>query len=461
MEISDKTIRSQKIAVIGCGKTGIGVANLLASWGGDVHMYDEKSKDSLNSQSLLPAVKLFGGPMAEALTKFKLIVKSPGVPSTVHALRKAAAAGAKIIGELDVVSAYLPKPIIGITGTNGKTSVTSLTGQAIENAGHTVFVGGNIGVSMAENIPKFKAFEFSVLELSSFQLEDTRSFHPQTAVLLNITPDHLNRHSNIEEYTRCKSKIFARQEACDTAILNADNPATAGIVKELRSKVILFSLNKTVQNGACIDKDTVVISDEGVKKPLLRLDELSVAGRINIENLMAMALAATSVGVSTAVVRETMLNFNGFPHRIEHIAQIGGVDFINDSKGTNVGAVEMSLKSLPGPIILIAGGRDKESDFTALKPLIRSKVKTLFLIGEAKEKIQKQVDFHNTVLCSSLKEAVLAANTTAKAGESVLLSPACASFDMFASYEDRGRQFRKIVETLAKSGESSNEKYRI
>jgi len=455
MEISSKSVRNKMVAVIGCGKTGIGVANLLASWGGNVSMYDEKSKDSLDCQSLLPTVKLFGGPISDALTKFKLIVKSPGVPGTVPALQKATAAGAEVIGELEVVSAYLPKPIIAITGTNGKTSVTSLTGQALKNEGRAVFVGGNIGISMAENIPAFNAFDSSVLELSSFQLEDTKSFHPQIAVLLNITPDHLNRHSNMQEYIRCKSKIFANQEPRDTAILNADDPAVTDIIKRLRSKVLLFSLRNAVPNGAYVNNGVIVTSDDGIENPLVHLDELSAAGCTNIENLMAMALAAASVGVSPAVVRETMLNFNGFSHRIEHIAQINGINFINDSKGTNVGAVEMSLKSLAGPIILIAGGRDKDGDFRPLKQIIDKKVKTLFLIGEAKEKIQKQVDFQNTVLCSSLKEATLAASDSAENGDSVLLSPACASFDMFAGYEDRGRQFKVIVEQLAKSGEPS------
>jgi len=433
-----ENLKNKRTAVIGCGKTGIGIANLLSSWGSDVFVFDDNPKAEENAEGLLPQIrKIFG--TGYSLEGIEVIVKSPGVSKNIAPLIAAANTGIPIFGELDIVSSYLPKPVISVTGTNGKTTVTTLIAKIMKMAGYKTFVGGNIGVSIAEAVPKLHDFQTSVLEVSSFQLEDTANFHPQTAVFLNLTQDHLNRHGNMDSYRECKTRIFKNQIEGDTAIINADY---AEVAKGLKANVLLFSTKAPVSRGAYLENNKIVIKREK-KTPIVSLDKLSVPALINIENLMAAALAVGDV--DREIIKEALINFKSLPHRMEHVANINGVDFVNDSKATNVGAVEMSLKSSSTPIILIAGGQDKKSNFATLAPLIKQKLTTLFLIGEASEKINKQVQFKNTVFCSSLDEAVLESCLAARKGDTVLLSPACASFDMFDSYEDRGERFKESV----------------
>lgn len=491
-------MNGKKIVVFGLARSGVGAANLLARLGADVIVTDKKTKDELAEfiKKLSPFVKLrLGGHPDDIFRDIDLIVVSPGIPLDIQPLVKAKKEGIKIIGELELayqtVENYklqatknkarkieqAPPHFFAITGTNGKSTTTKLLGLMFDESGSRTLVGGNIGNALTEEIfnlineqgpsstnktagSKFKLpLDNIVAEVSSFQLESIDKFRPKGAAILNITPDHLDRYHSMDEYRAAKAQIAVNQGKDDFLVLNADDPEVMKVKTERlkekgnKQKVFYFSRRKAV-NGVYL-KDGVVYSnivsaDKSAKSfKLIRADDIRIKGVHNLENAMAASAMALLAKCSVEAVRNALMEFPGLEHRLEFVRELDGVDYINDSKGTNVGAVIKSLESFSRPVILIAGGRDKAGDFTLLRRLIKQKVKNLILIGEAKEKINKAVgDVTNVVYSDSLKSAVVMARKNSKRGDVVLLSPGCASFDMFMDFEDRGRQFKKIVRGL-------------
>ncbi len=482
-------LKDKRVTIVGLARSGVGAANLLYGLGADVTVTDKKGPQELEAflKKLNPGIKLeLCNHPAGVFEKADLIVISPGVPLNTLTLKTASEKGIKIIGELElayqIIKGQEPAlslskgsrvegqgegtscpSFLAITGTNGKSTTTTLVYEMLKNGGFNTILGGNIGNALTEEIQKAISYQLSaisyiVAEVSSFQLESIDEFWPKGAAILNITPDHLDRYPSMNEYIYAKCRIFLNQGEGDFLVLNADDPTTKIVeseklkVKSERPRVFYFSRQKEVE-GAYY-RDGIIyfnIPEFNLQPSIFNLQPstFKIKGVHNIENAMAASLMALLSGCSPDAVMHTMQTFPGLEHRLEFVREIDGVKFINDSKGTNVGAVIKSLESFNEPVILIAGGRDKDSDFTILRPLIKEKVKSLILIGEAKDKIGKAVgDVTEVFMEDDLKSAVLRAKNEASAGNVVLLSPACASFDMFRDFEDRGRQFKKAVMEL-------------
>lgn len=443
-------LKNKKALVVGLARSGVSAVRLLLREGAKVTVTDTAGKDKLvGAVSRLKGLSIsyeLGGHNPETFLKSDLIIISPGVPYKSEYLLKAKEKGIPVISEIELAYNLLKPPIIGITGTNGKSTVTTLTGELIKACKRNVFVGGNLGTALTDAVLSDKKWDAAVAEISSFQLETIRDFRPKTAVLLNITPDHLDRYASMDEYVWAKARIFENQDKNDFAILNADDPYTAGITKKMNADVILFSRLKDVKRGVYIKGSDIVSNISGKDEIVIKTDELGIKGVHNIENAMASIAAAQLSGCPVEFMRPVLKRFAGLEHRLELVKTINGVKYINDSKGTNVGAVVKSLEGFSEPVILIAGGLDKGGDFTPLRGLVKEKVKCLILIGKAKDKIAEAVGgLTDTIFASSLEDAVNIASHKADKGDVVLLSPACASFDMFKNYEERGRVFKEAV----------------
>lgn len=475
--------KGKKITVVGLARSGAGAANLLAKTGAFVTVTDKKTPNELSKfiEKLDPSINLaLGEHPLEFFENADLIVISPGVPLNIPPLKKAKAKGIRVIGELELAYHMLRQTnteFFAITGTNGKSTTTTLLYEIIKNSGLKAILGGNIGNALTDEVYKNIAIlEHSgqgadaqtsdkvrvIAEVSSFQLETIDKFHPNGAAILNITPDHLDRYSSMSDYIDAKCRIFLNQIANDFLVLNADDPVTDEILKRLKMRsnsvktsgmpdVFYFSRKNEVKG--CFYTDGVIHFNLPEHPSLssfkLYTSSFKITGVHNIENAMAASLMALLAGSSMEAVAGILRDFPGLEHRLEFVRDIGGVKYINDSKGTNTGAVIKSLESFDVPVILIAGGRDKDSDFSVLKPFISVRVKALILIGEAKEKIKKALGNTTEVFIEdSLKSAVIKAKQIALPKDVVLLSPACASFDMFIDFEDRGRQFKNIVMEL-------------
>jgi UDP-N-acetylmuramoylalanine--D-glutamate ligase len=377
-----------------------------------------------------------------------LIVVSPGVPLDTPELVQARNFGRPIIGELELAARFLRGKTLAITGSNGKTTSTTLVGEILEEAGFNTLVGGNIGVPVVALIDESTPDTWSVLEVSSFQLESTEQFHPEIAVILNITPDHLDRHGTFENYARAKERIFAAQTPEDFVVLNADNARAAQAAPHARSRVYWFSLDRTVPQGAWVEAGHVVYraaKDAAVER-IIPLTGIPLKGEHNVENVLASVCAARLAGAAPDAIRRAIEKFKAVEHRLEYVATINGVEFFNDSKATNVDATAKAVAAFNHPIHLILGGKDKNSDYTQLSELLRQHVRAIYTIGSAASKIESQlrgvVSLHS---CETLDKAVSAAAAAARPGEIVLLAPACSSFDQFESYEHRGRVFKELV----------------
>jgi UDP-N-acetylmuramoylalanine--D-glutamate ligase len=463
-----------RITVVGLARSGAGAARLLADMGAVVTVTDSKTARELaDIVSTLPAsVSLcLGSHPDEIFSAADMIVVSPGVPLDIKPLADAKTEGKRIIGELELayqiiesqMAAEKAIPFLAVTGSNGKSTTTTLLNHMMQAAGFKTMFGGNIGNALTEEILKMNREntvpDAVVAEISSFQLEAIETFRPHIAAILNITPDHLDRYHSMEEYRDAKAAIFQNQHEPDILILNADDPETMELYEaRLREgdrgpHVYFFSRTNKVK-GLYV-KDGVIIvnlSDQNQKEAILQLidtQDIRIKGVHNLENAMAASAMALLAGCPVEVVRDSLKEFPGLEHRLELVRELDGVKYINDSKGTNVGAVIKSIESFSEPLILIAGGRDKAGEFAALKNLAAEKIKMLVLIGEAAEKIEHALGaVTKTVMAGDLKEAVQIAHATAKEGDVVLLSPACASFDMFRDFEDRGTQFKTIVREL-------------
>ncbi len=445
-------LKGKKVLVVGLGKSGLAAALFLRRRGAQVTVSDIRSAEALAKD--IPAL-LEEGINVEAgghgLLTFRrqdLIVVSPGVPLDTPELVQVRNFGLPIIGELELAARFLKGKSLAITGSNGKTTTTTLVGEILKAAGLPTLVAGNIGVPVVSLIDDSTDDTWSVLEVSSFQLESTEQFHPQLAVILNVTPDHLDRHGSFENYALAKERIFAAQNESDFVVLNADNARAAASSSRSVAQVYWFSLEHAVQQGAWVDGGHILfrMSRDAPVETIMPLAGIPLKGEHNVENVLAAVCASRLAGAPPEVIRTAVENFKAVEHRLEYVATINGVEFYNDSKATNVDATAKAIAAFPGGIHLILGGKDKNSDYTLLSDLLRARVKAVYTIGSAAEKIESHlrgvVSIHS---CETLDKAVASAAAAAHPGDIVLLAPACSSFDQFESYEHRGRIFKELV----------------
>lgn len=446
-------LKGKRVLVVGLAKTGLALIHFLINQRAKILVSERKGAEEFKKiQESLSGLEIdweFGGHSLPFFLKAELIVVSPGVPLNTEPLPKAQKQGLPIVSEVELAYWFLKKPLIAITGTNGKTTTTTLVGQMLQSSQKEVFVGGNIGVPLIDFVAGPQRAEWVVAEISSFQLEAIRKFRPHIAALLNISEDHLDRYANFQEYIAAKAKIFTNQQKEDYAVLNADDPLTFKLAATLPSNVFLFSTQRSVPLGCFLEDGAIIFRGEEGAKERFSLRNLKVKGAHNLENLMAAIIVSRICGCPSLAIQQVINDFPGLEHRMELVGEIKGVKFFNDSKGTNVGAVIKSLMSFEEPIILIAGGKDKGGDYAPLRSLIAAKVKGLALIGEAQGRMEQALGgLTKTVCLATLEEAVAWAFTQATAGDVILLSPACSSFDMFANYQERGQRFKEIVRQL-------------
>ena len=448
-------LKNKKVLVVGLGKSGRSAALFLRSRGAEVTVSDVRSAEQLASEipALLEAgiTVESGGHGMHTFHSQDLIVVSPGVPIDTPELVQAKALGLHIIGELELAARFLKGKILAVTGSNGKTTTTTLLGEILASAGLHTLVGGNIGVPVISLIDESTEASWSVLEVSSFQLETTEEFRPAIAVILNITPDHLDRHGSFENYAGAKERIFAAQSGDDRLVLNADNPRAAAAAVRSRARVFWFSVEHPVSPGAWLENGYLVYraSEGDATESIMPLSEIPLKGAHNIENVLAAVCAARLANVPAAAIRRVVESFQAVEHRLEYVATRKGVEFYNDSKATNVDATAKAIAAFNGGIHLILGGKDKGSPYTVLNELLRERVRAVYTIGAAAAKIESELRGVVTILsCETLEKAVAAAAQAARNREVVLLAPACASFDQFENYEQRGRFFKQLVNEL-------------
>jgi len=450
-------LKNKKILVVGLGKSGLAAALFLRKRGAQVTVSDVRSAEALAKE--IPAL-IEQGIAVEAgghgLLTFRrqdLIVVSPGVPLNTPEIVQVKSFGLPVIGEVELAARYLKGKVLAITGSNGKTTTTSLCGEILAAGGLKVAVGGNIGLPVIALVDESGDNGWSVLEVSSFQLETTETFRPEIAVILNITPDHLDRHITFENYVAAKEKIFARQTAEDKLVLNADDPVTKASAGKANSEVYRFSRKTPVEQGAYVIKGEIVFKSAKDKpaETIVPIANIPLRGEHNIENVLAAVAASRLAGVAPAAIRKAIESFHAVEHRLEFVATINAVDYYNDSKATNVDAAAKAIASFPKGIHLILGGKDKNSDYTQLSVLLRERVNAVYTIGAAAEKIESHIRGDVPIVSAvTLDQAVAKAAEAAKPGEFVLLAPACSSFDQFENYEQRGRVFKELV--LARRG---------
>jgi UDP-N-acetylmuramoylalanine--D-glutamate ligase len=452
MELKNKTV-----LVVGLGKSGLAAALFLRRHGAQVTVSDLRSAAALSKEipSLLEAgiAVEAGGHGLLTFRRQDLIVVSPGVPLLTPELVQVRNLGLPVIGELELAARFLKGEVLAITGSNGKTTTTTLCGEIFSAGGLKTLVGGNIGLPVIEMVDQSAAGAWSVLEVSSFQLETTESFHPRIAIILNITPDHLDRHGTFENYIAMKEKIFANQTGEDYLILNGDDPVTQQAASRAKSQVFWFSRSKIVRRGTFLMNGMVMfrVSERASPMPVFPLADIPLKGEHNVENVLAAVCASCLAGIPAEIIAHTVASFQAVEHRLEFVAAIRGVDYYNDSKATNVDATAKAIASFPGNIHLILGGRDKNSDYTQLHALLKERVKVIYTIGSAAEKIEEQIGGVTKVVpAGTLEAAVDRAAIEAVAGDVVLLAPACSSFDQFENYEHRGRVFKQAV--MARQG---------
>lgn len=435
---------------VGAGASGLAAARLLLREGAVVTLLDERPKADVEKslgEAIPPGISFLHGRLGTGeAARADLVVLSPGVPRErlpEEALRRA---GARVWGELELAFRFFRGNVAAVTGTNGKSTVTTLLGEMASRAFPKVFVGGNLGTpfSAAAGAP----YDWGVVEASSFQLETVDTFRPKVAVLLNLTEDHSDRYRDFDAYAEAKMAVFRNQGAADAAVVNADDPEIAARAGRIRAEKVPFSLAKPLSEGVCLDGGEMVYRN-GVREERYPRALLKIRGTQNVENAMAAIAAARRMGVPPEAVREVLASFPGLPHRVEFVRQVRGVSWFNDSKGTNVGAVLKCLEGFSEPVVLIAGGKDKGVDFLPLREPLRRKARAAVLFGQARQRMARELG-GSAPLSSveTLDEAVRLADTLARAGDVAILSPACSSFDQFRNFEERGEAFRKAVKEL-------------
>ncbi|HTC74270.1 MAG TPA: UDP-N-acetylmuramoyl-L-alanine--D-glutamate ligase [Edaphobacter sp.] len=448
-------LKNKRVLVVGLGKSGLSAAMFLREQGARVTVSDTRSAVALAKE--IPAL-LEAGIMVESgghgLLTFRrqdLIVVSPGVPMDTPEVKQVVAFGLPVIGELELASRYLQGRIVAITGSNGKTTTTTLAGKIFADAGVPTLVGGNIGLPVIDLVAKSTPETVSVLEVSSFQLETIEEFHPWIAVVLNITPDHLDRHGSFETYAAAKARITERQEAGDFLVLNAEDKAAQMVALKTKAQIFWFSGRRPIKQGAFVHGESILfIPREGAKaEPVMSVSDIHLKGSHNVENVLAAVCTARLAKIPAESIRASVAGFAAVEHRLELVKVVNGVEFYNDSKATNVDAAMKAVASFAGGIHLILGGKDKDSDYTLMSGMLKDRVKIVYTIGSAAEKIERELKgVVKIVSAETLQVAVAKAAKAATIGDVVLLSPACSSFDQFENYEQRGRVFRQLVNDL-------------
>ncbi len=433
-------VAGKRITVFGMAKSGVATLELLKKHGAVVRASDMKTRESL------PAFDAeFVPQSAAALEGCDLAVLSPGVPADLPIFKDAASRGVPVLGDVEAASWFLRGPILGITGANGKTTTTALAGHLLNTAGIACQVGGNIGTPLASMVATSRDNQWNVLELSSFQLETSETLHVRIAAVLNITPDHLDRHGTFENYAAMKARILRNQTSSDYAVLNMESAPAAALANQARGKVMWFNAGGESRPGFWRECDQLVADGT----PFMPASEIRLRGRHNVENILAAACCTHLAGAPLERIREGVVTFPGVEHRIEYVRTVNGVEYYNDSKATNVDATVKALESFDKGLWVILGGKDKNSDYTTLKDLLRARAKAVLLIGAAAEKIASHLgDSVRLERCGDLKTALQFTHAAAQPGDTVLLAPACASFDQFTGYEQRGRVFKEIVREL-------------
>jgi UDP-N-acetylmuramoylalanine--D-glutamate ligase len=447
---------NKRVLVVGLGKSGVASALFLKSRGARVTVSDSKPAIELRNEILLLLEHGItieaGGHGDRTFHGQDLIVVSPGVPFDAPQLAQARNLGESVIGEIELAAQFLPGPVVAITGANGKTTTTSLAGEIIARGGFSTLVGGNIGTPAIGFVDQAGAKTWIVLEVSSFQLETIVQFRPKIAVILNITPDHLDRHKTFANYIHAKARVFENQAEDDFTVLNADDPTTAALASRTRAQLFWFSRKRQVERGAFVRTAHIYFRDGQSEREIMPLADLPLKGAHNLENVLAGISIGSLAGCQPDAIRQAVRDFKAVEHRLEFVATIAGVDYYNDSKATNVDATIKAIESFPANIHLILGGKDKGSDYTVLNELLRQRVKRVYTVGAAAAKIESQIQGVTEIEHSeTLKNAVRSASESAVEGDVILLAPACASFDQFQSYEHRGRVFKEMVHALAMS----------
>jgi UDP-N-acetylmuramoylalanine--D-glutamate ligase len=446
-------LQNKRVLVVGLGKSGVASALFLKEQGARVTVSDTKPEDQLRDEIpvLLDhgiAVET-GGHGERTFRGQDLIVVSPGVPVDAPPLVQARASGEAVIGEIELAAQHLTGPIVAITGSNGKTTTTTLAGDIIA-AGFPTLVGGNIGTPAISLVGRATRETVVVLEVSSFQLETIQTFRPKVAVILNVTPDHLDRHRTFQAYVDVKARIFENQQGSDFAVLNEDDATCVTLGNRTRAQVFWFSRKKEVKQGAWVRDGQILFRDGRGQREIMLVSEIPLKGAHNVENVLAAVCAGALMGCQPEQLREAVRNFKAVEHRLEYVATVQGVEYYDDSKATNVDATIKALESFPANIHLILGGKDKGSDYRVLNDLLRERVKRVYTIGAAAEKIESHIKGAAEIVhAETLDNAVRRAAAVARPGDIVLLAPACASFDQFQSYNHRGRVFKEVVKSLA------------
>jgi UDP-N-acetylmuramoylalanine--D-glutamate ligase len=447
-------LHNKRVLVVGLGKSGVASALFLKEHGARVTVSDTKSEDQLRDEIpvLLDhgiAVET-GGHGERTFRGQDLIVVSPGVPVDAPPLVQARASGEPVIGEIELAAQHIAGPVVAITGSNGKTTTTTLAGEILTAGGFPTLVGGNIGTPAISLVERVTRETMVVLEVSSFQLETIQTFRPKVAVILNITPDHLDRHRTFQAYVDAKVRIFENQQASDFAVLNEDDATCATLGGRTRAQVFWFSRKKEVKQGAWLRDGQILFRDGSGQREIMLVSEIPLKGAHNVENVLAAVCAGALMGCKPEQLRGAVRNFKAVEHRLEYVATVQGVEYYDDSKATNVDATIKALESFPANIHLILGGKDKGSDYRVLNDLLRERVKRVYTIGAAAEKIESHIKGAAEIVhAETLDNAVRRAAAVAQPGDIVLLAPACASFDQFQSYNHRGRVFKEVVKSLA------------
>ena len=452
-------LKNKRVLVVGLGKSGLAAAHFLKERGAQVTVSDSRAATAIKELPDLLEQGFSVEAGSHGLLTFRrqdLIVVSPGVPMSTPELAQVKAMGMRIIGEMELGAQFLQGQMIAITGSNGKTTTTSLVGEILKAAGLPVLVGGNIGEPVTGMVAESTAESWSVLEVSSFQLETIETFKPRIAMVLNITPDHLDRHGSFEAYAAAKARITENQTGDDFLVLNAENKAAQMVAAGAgttgtKAQIYWFSTQRPIKQGVFVHGESILfVPKEGAKaEPVMPVADIPLAGAHNVENVLAAVCAARLAGVSSEVIRNAVGAFTAVEHRLEFVRELKGVRYYNDSKATNVDATEKAIAAFAGGVHVILGGKDKDSDYTVLAPLLRERAKTVITIGSAAEKIERELaGVAKIESAETLARAVARAREIAVAGDTVLLAPACASFDQFDNYEHRGKVFKELVTSL-------------
>lgn len=449
-------VAGKKVLIIGAARSGIACAKFLAARGAIVALNDQKPFEKWSSEARAlkeDGIGCFSGELPGwLLDNIELLVVSPGVPSKSIPIRYAERAGAEVIGEVELASRYLKGRVVGVTGSNGKTTTTALVGQLLKDAGLTVQVGGNIGTALISLVESSVAEGWTVAELSSFQLETIKEFHPTVAVVLNVTPNHMDRYETLTDYAAAKHRIFMNQTPSDVAVLNADDEIVSSWAQGLRAHVVEFSVNRELMEGLFLRGDELISRTAAGEKVLLRRDEMKLRGQHNVENVLAALAAGLACGAAPDSMRQTISRFQPVEHRLEFVREINEVKFYNDSKATSVDATVKALEALAserGKVVLILGGKGKHAPYAPLASLVKANARVMILIGEDAETIARELgEYAPHERATDMQDAVSRAFAAAQPGDVVLLAPACASFDMFESFEHRGKVFKEHVSSL-------------